>query len=157
MILKAEVSKRFYSSKAKSSNIHYFALPIGTVKFWFLHQHSLNLRGRAGVTRRETIPRRYLYTVYSCTAVRSCTQLHTRVRSCTQLHTAAHSCTQVFTVVHSYTQLCTESTHTLTVVSSWKKSRMLLIVCFCFKENQTHAYNIKQHTINSGKACMVLV
>ena len=31
MLLKAEVSKRFYSSKAKSSNVHYFAPPIGTV------------------------------------------------------------------------------------------------------------------------------
>ena len=33
MILKTEVSKRFYSSKAKSSNVHYFALPIGAVNY----------------------------------------------------------------------------------------------------------------------------
>ena len=31
MRLRAEVSKRFYSSKAKGSNVHYFTPPIGTV------------------------------------------------------------------------------------------------------------------------------
>ena len=37
MLFQPEVSKRFYSSKAKGFNIHYFALFIGTVvQKWFL-------------------------------------------------------------------------------------------------------------------------
>ena len=59
----AEVSKRFYSSKAKNSNVRYFALPISTVNREVMDKNSNIFKtgcsyirgGKSGVSGRTRL------------------------------------------------------------------------------------------------------